>query len=143
MNEIIKVVIRGASGFCCEDEAYHDRLVITPEGLNYEYIPLVESEINPKRKWKYTTTSPVYREMYRRIEEMIPDIIQSETVDECTDVGGIEFQITYSDKNKVKKLFWVQGDYFADLFNLIKKIVPECEYIPAVLLTSEDYSCDE
>ncbi len=143
MNEIIKVVIKGASGFCCEDEAYHDRLVITPEGMNYEYIPLVESEINPKRKWKYITTSPVYREMYRRIVEMIPGIIQSETVEECTDIGGIEFQITYSDKNKVKKLFWVQGDYFADLFNLIKKIVPECEYIPAVLLTSEDYSCDE
>ena len=61
MNEIIKVVIKGASGFCCEDEAYHDRLVITPEGMNYEYIPLVESEINPKRKWKYITTSPVYR----------------------------------------------------------------------------------
>ena len=143
MNEIIKVVIKGASGFCCEDEAYHDRLVITPEGMNYEYIPLIESEINPKRKWKYITTSPVYREMYRRIVEMIPGIIQSETVEECTDIGGIEFQITYSDKNKVKKLFWVQGDYFADLFNLIKKIVPECEYIPAVLLTSEDYSCDE
>ena len=138
MNEIIKVVIRGASGFCCEDEAYHDRLVITPEGLNYEYIPLVESEINPKRKWKYITTSPVYREMYRRIVEMIPGIIQSETVDECTDVGGIEFQITYSDKNKVKKLFWVQGDYFADLFKLIKNIVPKCEYTPVVLLTSED-----
>ena len=143
MNGIIKVVIKGASGFCCEDEAYHDRLVITPEGMNYEYIPQVESEINPKRKWKYTTTSPVYREMYRRIVEMIPGIIQSETVEECTDIGGIEFQITYSDKNKVKKLFWVQRDYFTDLFNLIKKIVPECEYIPAVLLTSEDYSCDE
>lgn len=140
MNEIIKVVIRGASGFCCEDEAYHDRLVITPEGLNYEYIPLVESEINPKRKWKYTTTSPVYREMYRRIEEMIPDIIQSETVDECTDVGGIEFQITYSDKNKVKKLFWVQGDYFADLFKLIKNIVPKCEYTPVVLLTKTSHT---
>ena len=69
---------------------------------------------------------------------MIPDIIQSETVDECTDVGGIEFQITYSDKNKVKKLFWVQGDYFADLFKLIKNIVPKCEYTPVVLLTSED-----
>lgn len=41
MNEIIKVVIKGASGFCCEDEAYHDRLVITQAGMNYEYIPAV------------------------------------------------------------------------------------------------------
>ena len=138
MNEIIKVVIKGASGFCCEDEAYHDRLIITPDGLNYEYIPLVESEINPKRKWKYSTTSPVYREMYRRIAEMIPGIIQSKTVEECTDIGGIEFQITYADKSIVKKLYWVSGDCFADLFNLIKNIVPKCEYTPVVLLTSED-----
>lgn len=138
MNEIIKVVIKGVSGFCCEDEAYHDRLIITPDGLNYEYIPLVESDINPKRKWKYTTTSPVYREMYRRIAEMIPGIIQSKTVEECTDIGGIEFQITYADKSIVKKLYWVSGDCFADLFNLIKNIVPKCEYTPVVLLTSED-----
>lgn len=138
MNEIIKVVIKGVSGFCCEDEAYHDRLIITPDGLNYEYIPLVESDINPKRKWKYTTTSPVYREMYRRIAEMIPGIIQSKTVEECTDIGGIEFQITYADKSIVHKLYWVSGDCFADLFNLIKNIVPKCEYTPVVLLTSED-----
>lgn len=138
MNVIIKVVIKGVSGFCCEDEAYHDRLIITPDGLNYEYIPLVESDINPKRKWKYTTTSPVYREMYRRIVEMTPGIIQSETVEECTDIGGIEFQITYADKSIVKKLYWVSGDYFAELFGLIKNIVPKCEYTPVVLLTSED-----
>ena len=41
-----------------------------------------------REPYDITTTSPVYREMYRRIVEMIPGIIQSETVEECTDIGG-------------------------------------------------------
>lgn len=57
----------------------------------------------------------------------------------CTDIGGIEFNITYSDKTRFKETYWVPGDYFEELFIAIKSLVPECEYTPAVLLTSEDY----
>lgn len=138
VKEIIKICIMGESGYGCIEEAYHDRLVIVPDGINYEYLPVVESEINPKRKWKYTTNSPMYGELYKKIAEMVTEIINAEITEKCTDIGGIEFQITYADKSKVKKVYWVSRDYFAELFELIKNIVPECENTPVVLLTSED-----
>lgn len=138
MKEIIKICIKGESGYGCIEEAYHDRLVIVPDGMIYEYLPAVESEINPKRKWKYTTNSPMYGELYKKIAEMVTVIINAEITEKCTDIGGIEFQITYADKSKVKKLYWVSGDYFAELFRLIKNIVPICESTPVILLASED-----
>ena len=70
--------------------------------------------------------------------EMVAEIINAEITEKCTDIGGIEFQITYADKSKEKKLYWVSGDYFAELFEMIKHIVPECEYVPAVLCSSVD-----
>lgn len=138
MKEIIKICIKGESGYGCIEDAYHDRLVIVPDGMNYEYLPAVESEINPKRKWKYTTNSPLYEELYKKIAKMVAEIINAEITEKCTDIGGIEFQITYADKSKVNKVYWVSGDCFAELFELIKQIVPECEYTSAGLLRSVD-----
>ena len=47
MVDIIRIVIKGSSGYCCYDEAYNDKVTITDDSISYEYIPVVESEINP------------------------------------------------------------------------------------------------
>ena len=80
---------------------------------------------------------------YGDIAGMIPGIIEKGVEEFCTDIGGIEFNITYSDKSKFKEIYWVLGDYFEELFVAIKSLVPESEYTPVVLLTSEDYEDEE
>ena len=35
--------------------------------------------------------------------------------------------------------FYLPGDDFKEVFSVIKKMVPGCEYLPAVLLKLEDY----
>lgn len=139
MPTIERIVIKGSSGYGCYDEAYNDKVTITPELISYEYTPCVETELNPKRKWNYKTDSPIFKMKYDDIVSMISEIIERGVDEFCTDIGGIEFNITYSDKNKLKEIYWVSGDYFEELFRIIKSLVPECEYTPAVLLTSEDY----
>ena len=94
MKEIIKICIKGESGYGCIEDAYHDRLVIVPDGMNYEYLPAVESEINPKRKWKYTTNSPLYEELYKTIAKMVAEIINAEITEKCTDIGGTPWIMT-------------------------------------------------
>ncbi len=111
--------------------------------IAYEYIPGIESEMNPKRKWSYKTNSPLFKIKYSEIVSMLSEIIERGIDVFCIDIGGIEFNITYSDKTKFKEIYWVPGDYFEELFKIIKSMVPECEYTPAVLLTSEDYEEEE
>jgi hypothetical protein len=140
MSDIVRIVIKGSSGFCCVDEAFNDKVTITPGSISYEYIPYMETEVNPKRKWSYKTDSPIFKMKYNDIAGMIPCIIEKGVEEFCTDIGGIEFNITYSDKSKFKETYWVQSDYFEKLFVAIKSLVPESEYTPAVLLTSDDIS---
>lgn len=140
---ISRIVIKGASGYGSEDEAYNDKVTITPTSISYEYKPMYESELNPSRKWSYKTNSPIFRMMYDKVAGMLPAIIERGIQEFCTDIGGIEFNITYSDKTKFKEIYWVPGDYFEELLVAIKRMVPETEYTPAVLLTSEDFDDEE
>lgn len=41
MPEIERIVIKGASGYCCIDEAFNDKVTIMPELIAYEYAPAV------------------------------------------------------------------------------------------------------
>lgn len=112
-------MIKGASGYCCSDEAYNDKITITSESISYEYTPFLESKVNPKRKWSYKTNSPLFEMQYEQIASMISETIKKEVLEFCTDIGGIEFNITYSDKTKFKEIYWVTGDYFGKLFRLL------------------------
>lgn len=140
---IARIVIKGASGYGSADEAYNDKVTITPTSISYEYKPMYESELNPSRKWSYKTNSPIFRMMYDKVAGMLPAIIERGIQEFCTDIGGIEFNITYSDKTKFKEIYWVPGDYFEELLVAIKRMVPETEHTPAVLLTSEDFDDEE
>ena len=61
MADIVRIVIKGASGYCCFDDAFNDKVTLTNDSISYEYIPCVESEMNQKRKWSYKTNSPLFK----------------------------------------------------------------------------------
>lgn len=128
--EISKIVIKGSSGYCCVEEDYSDKVTVTVKSIAYEYIPTVETEINPSRKWSYNTTSPVFKKLYADLVKVMPLIVNHDTDMFCTDIGGIEFIITYSDKTKFKETFFLPEDEFKECFQIIKRMVPECEYVP-------------
>lgn len=138
MAEITRIVIKGSSGYCCYDEAFNDKVTITQDSIEYKYVPYQGTDINPNRKWSYKTNSPIFKMKYVEIASMLSEVVERGVEEFCTDIGGIEINITYSDKTKFKETYCVPGDYFEELFVAIKSLVPECEYTPAVLLTSED-----
>lgn len=37
--EIIRITIKGSSGFSSVDEAYRDKVTLTPHSISYEYKP--------------------------------------------------------------------------------------------------------
>lgn len=139
MIEISKIVIKGASGYCCVEEAYSDKVTVTGQSIAYEYHSMFETKINPSRNWSYKTTSPVFKKLYANLVRVIPAIVNHDTDIFCTDIGGMEFIITYSNKTKLKATFFLPGDEFKDCFQIIKCMVPKCESIPAVLMTKDDY----
>lgn len=139
-RKLIKTIrIKGYSGYCPVEEAYEDKVTIDEDSISYEYKPVIESETNPSRKWRYKTNSPLFKSEFCAISDMVASVIERDIDYFCTDIGGVEFSISYTDGTRDSKHYFIPGDEFADLFCYIKRLVPNTEYIPAVLLTSEDF----
>ena len=84
---IIKIVIKGCSGYGPVDMAYDDKLTLTQTSISYEYKPYMESETNPSRKWSHRTNSPLFKVGFERVVATMPSVLEPEEVWECTDVG--------------------------------------------------------
>ena len=139
MAEIIRIIIKGGSGYGPVDEAYSDKVTIERDSIRYEYEPAVESDINVPRKWSYRTTSPIFLKLFAEAADAVEKILNREEGPFVTDLGVTTFTVTYADKTKATRDFILPGDEFKECFYIIKQMVPSCEYTPAVLLTSEDY----
>jgi len=138
MKDIAKIVIKGSSGYVTVEYAYNDKLTITPGSIAYEYKPYLETEENPVRKWRYTSSSPEFREQFDVIADEIEDTLNDLPNDMIMDVGTITFEITYSDGTKHKEESPLMSNWFHNLFMDIKMMVPFTEMIPPTLWTEED-----
>lgn len=143
MAKIRSITIKGYSGYGTGDEAFQDIVRLTADSISYHYQPQIPSELNPVRKWKYQTNSPIYKMRFDAVEAMIPGIIYNELSEMGEDVGSIEFKVIFEDKSEFNETYIYPSELLADCFRLIKSMVPECEYIPAVLLTEEDVEEDD
>lgn len=139
--EIVRIVIKGESGYCPIDEAFTDKVTITENSIKYEYKPHPDSnlETNVARKWSYSTDSPMFKQLFKHVAEMTPKYLYSTDILFATDLGATEITATFEDKHRESVNFFCPSEYFKDYFKLIKEMVPKTEYIPAVLLTDEDY----
>ena len=134
MKEIIRIAIKGCSGYGPYELAYKDKLTLTPTSIAYEYVPELESESNSLKRWKYSTNSIDFRTAFSRISELAEKVFESDLDAELvTDVGFTEFIITYSDKTKKSAMFWTSGEQFAEMFTLIGQLIPRTEDIPEVI----------
>ncbi|MBE6035139.1 MAG: hypothetical protein E7222_10650 [Clostridiales bacterium] len=143
--DIVRIVIKGESGYCPVDEAFTDKVTITETSIKYEYKPhpCSNQETNVPRKWSYTTDSPLFKQVFKKVAEMTPKYLYSEDILYATDIGATEIIATFEDKHRESVNFFCPSEYFLEYFRMIKEMVPKTEYIPAVLLTSEDYEDED
>ncbi len=138
---VVKVVIKGASGYVPLNEAFEDKITITATSISYEYKPYSESQLktNIYRKWNYKTNSPIFKSIFKKIANMTPKFLYNNEILFTKDIGPTTITATFDDKHRETVTYYCPGEFFKDYFMLVKELVPKCEYIPAVLLTNDDY----
>ena len=143
--KINRVTIKGASGYCCADEAYEEKISITSSSASYEYRPHPDSslETNIYRKWSYKTNSPVFLHIFNQIAEMTPEILNRDINSAAEDTGMVEIIVTFEDRHSETATYLYTGEFLAEYFRLIRQMVPSTEYIPVTLLDREDFEGDE
>ena len=136
MADVIRIVIKGESGYGPIDEAYTDKVTIDRESIRYEYKPMVES--NFVRKWSYKTNSPKFQKLFMEAGNAVDTVMNWKEASFVMDIGATTFVVTYADKTKRERDFFLPGDDLKDCFAVIKQMVPGCENTPEVLKTAED-----
>lgn len=133
MAEVTRIIIKGEAGWCSEDFAYKDRLSIDACSISYERIPMIESDYNERRKWSFRTTSQDFRLLFNMLAYQVTTILERDEAPFVTDIGGTTFSVTYSDKTRESKTFFLPSEDFEDCFNVVRMMMPSCERAPDVL----------
>ena len=141
MPDIVRITIKGASGYGPVDEAYEDKITLTDSSISYEYKPhpMSDSETNVYRKWSYKTTNPHFKEVFAEVAAKTPDFINCDDILFAHDIGPTEIIATYNDKHRESANFFCPSEFFKDYFKIIKMLVPEFEDVPMVLTTNDDF----
>ena len=138
MADVIRIVIKGESGYGLIEDAYTDKVTIDRESIRYEYKSMLET--NSVRKWSYKTNSPKFQKLFIEAGNAVDTVMKWKEAAFVMDIGATTFVITYADKTKRERDFFLPGDDFKDCFAIIKQMVPGCENTPEVLKTAEDYN---
>ncbi len=133
MKEIKRITITSHSGNCTMDGVYDDRLSITAESITYEYKPFRPSAKNPLIKWSHRTNSAEFAKQFKTICKLTEKALKKNRQEYFNDVGGIGFYITHADNTRTIKETDAWDKSFEELFDAIRKIIPQSERIPVVL----------
>lgn len=133
MPPIKRVLIKGASGLGPIDEAYRDKITIERSGIRYDYVPLEPSGNNVPLGWSYRTNNPAFAELFDHLARLLPGVLDRPDDLGVTDVGGIEFSVTYDDGTRARRLFWMTAESFQECFAVIRRMLPSFEEAPHVL----------
>ena len=135
MKEIIRIAIKGGSGYCPEDEAYSDKVTISRNHIRYEC-----KGACPLPSWSHKSSDPEFQRLF---DDLAQSVLALKHADELLpyvcDIGPTEFVITYEDKTKEKREYFLPGDHFEECFSIAKRMLPRGVDIPWVLMTSDDY----
>ena len=121
MADIIRIIIKGGSGYRPVDEAYSDKVTIDRDSIRYEYKPVVESDINVPRNWSYKTTSPIFLKLFTEATDAVEKILNRKEESFLTDLGVTTFTVTYADKTKTTRDFILHEDEFKNALTLLNK----------------------
>lgn len=135
MKDIIKIIIKGESGFGVFAEGHQDRLIITDHSVHYMFRPNIPSETNIVRKWSYKTTSPQFQKYFVSLGASVQKVLNRNDNSVCCDIGMTSFIVTYADKTKVRRDYFLSSKDFGECFSIIKQMIPRCESVPEVLYT--------
>lgn len=147
MKTIERIVIKGRpsvlgvmNGFT---EDYAEKITLTNHSISYEYRPKKETEENPLRKWSYKGASRNFEKAFVRAASSIPRILSIPDVDRTliADYDVQEFNITYTDKTKVRATYSLGPCAYAECFSAIESMIPTCEEDPLLFGGAFEVDC--
>jgi len=137
-KDVVKIVVKGESGYGTLSDAYHGVLTITPNGTSYKYTPEEEREDNKPFEWSYKAKGEGYTKAYEDIVRNLNVILRPKDIPSACDVGELKIIVTYADKTKETRSYFATADSFPEFFNAIRSVIPFYEGTPFFAILYDD-----
>lgn len=134
-GNLIKIIIKGASGWGPSELAYQDKLIIKSDGISYERKPMEETKSNPYVKWSYKTNSVRYQHVFQALGEQL---LKFENLKDMFVTDVTPNQITFFFENQGFRFVTYFYDGVEQFVELVRLMIPETEDIPYCLHCSAD-----
>ena len=137
MKKIIRIAIKSISGdYPGRGNDLCEKLTISRDLIKYEEKTL---HVDASHRWSHKISSPSAQALFDELKNSVTEIMDSYyRMGFACDVGSTEFVVTYEDKTKKHEVFYLPSIVFAECFSIVKKMIPECEDVPSMLITSDD-----
>ena len=130
MKEVRRITVKRNAVYGNEHEAYMDTLRIEAGGIRYEHRPVFYSEKDQSaRTWEYITNSPAFEALFRPAAAEAEAILAGEDPDSEKNVGDISFTVTYSNRTRRTRTFFLTAKAFPAFFAAVRQMVPKCEEV--------------
>ena len=133
MAEITKIVITKNPGYGCSSTTFQEKITLTANSVEYKLIPHMNNKRDIEKHWKYQSNSGAVKEKIKEAFDELGKFVWLDENADCLDIGSIEFVITYSDKSKLKKIFWRPQTDFRSGLLAVRDLVPYLEQMPRFL----------
>lgn len=153
MSKIVKVVIKGTSGYCSIDDAYEEKITITSSKIKYHYLPeLLKnrdrcdieafSSVMPEIKFSTYYGPNFIQRQFEEIADLALATLNRNDIEECCDIGGTEITVFYDNGTKMSNTYYTFRYSFCTLLEAVKRLFKVTGLIPEMLKT-EDMDIEE
>ena len=133
MAKITRITVTKNPGYGCSSHFFQESITITANSIEYKLIPHMHNKVDAKRHWRFKSNKPFVRDLLKEAFDGLGKVVRMDESERCHDIGSIEFVIKYSDKTKIKKVFWRPSTDFRNGFVALRDLVPHLEDIPRFL----------
>ena len=133
MAEITKIVITKNPGYGCSSTMLQEKITLTANSIEYKLIPHKNNKEDAEIHWKYQSNSGAVKDKVKEAFDELGKFVWLDENADCLDIGSIEFVITYSDKSKLKKIFWRPQTDFKSGLLAVRDLLPYLEQMPRFL----------
>lgn len=136
MQRIVQIEVECSAGFCPGNNVRKDKVILTPDTIDYEYKPYCETESNYAYSWRYQSEDQDFRLKYSQVANRIRKILKKD-VEPWYDSGTVVIRVIYADGSALEKTYLRPRSYFEKLYCAIDDMVPE-DVVLVKKRTSED-----
>jgi hypothetical protein len=127
MEDVIRITILSETGSNVHTTG-KERLTVTPDGIRYDFEPLVQSEKNPRKQWEVSASGAEYARLYGELSKSVESVMRSSASSSFLgrEADLITFILYRGDGTRARYTCRLPDTEYMECFSVVDRMVKSC-----------------